>query len=146
MAKVAVGPDTANDEDLLSAAAGPAEEPPAPPRPEIDPRDQQILEMRAENLQLQAQLAAKPGTAPTGGEVATPAAIANRLNREQVFKTEFDMYDGVELGDGLHESFCRQTREQAIAAGYTTRGGAHRVGWGSHDGIRTAQYEIFARK
>lgn len=143
-ARVVAGPDTATDKqdnDLLAAVATP--EPPAKPEPVIDPRDQQIIEMRAQMLQMQAQLAARPGEAPRGAGPAEHVVVVG----EKVFRTEFPMHAGVELGDGLHQEWIRQTADRAVAAGYTTRGGAHRIGFGTDDdGNRTAIYEIYARR
>lgn len=153
VALVVAGPDTGADNDsgdsLLKAVTATTPEPPAPARrePELSAAERDNIELRAQLLQMQAQLAAKPGAAPTGGDAASPDAIARAARGEQVFRTEFPMYEGMELGDGLHESYCNQTARRAHEAGYTTRGGAHRVSWGrDKDGNRTAVYEIYARK
>jgi len=146
MVNVTAGPDTGQDNDNPPAPAPPADQAPAPQAPQLDPRDQQILELQAQLLQMQAAAAAAPGARPTGGDVATPDMIAARLNSEQVFRAEFPMYEGMELGDGLHEKFKQDTARMAVEAGYRTRGGARRASWGTKDGQRTAVYEIYARK
>lgn len=150
--KIVAGPDTGADNDngdgLLQALADQPPAPPAaPPERQLSAAERENIELRAQLLQMQAQLLAKPGAAPTGGEAATPEVIARAARGEQVFRTDFPMYDGMELGDGLHESFIRQTAQRAHEAGFRTRGAAHRVDWGRDaDGNRTAVYEIYARK
>lgn len=149
--KVMAGPDTGADSDsghgiLQALTDSPPEPPPAPER-EIDPLLRENMELRAQLLQMQAALTSRPGERPTGGDAATPDVIAQALRGEQVFRTEFPMYQGMELGDGLHQAFITQTAQRAAEAGYRTRGGAHRTGWGrDKDGNRTAVYEIYARK
>src|SRR6185369_15476069 len=103
----------------------PADQAPAPQAPRLDPRDQQMLGLQAQLLQMQGAAAAAPGARPTGGDVATPDMIAARLNSEQVFRAEFPMYEGMELGDGLHEKFRPDT---APAAGPAAPVGAPRTG------------------
>lgn len=156
--QIAAGPDVGKDNDggdeLLRAMAEQA--PPPPPAPAapalpVDPRDQMLREMQAELANLRAMIQANAGASTpssTGhGEPASPEAIARAAQTEQVFRTEFVMLDGVELGDGLHASLIAQTAAQAAAAGYRTRGGARRTGWGRNEhGQRTAIYEIYARK
>lgn len=147
MGQIVAGPDGGadNGDDLLNAVNPSAPEPAAPPGPQLDPRDQELLDLKAELLQLRAQQAAKPGARPTAGDVAGPGVIAAANNREQVYRAEFRLIPGMELADGIHESFCSQTATQAVAEGFRTRGGAHRVGWGEEDGQRTAIYEIYVR-
>lgn len=148
MANIVAGPDGGadNGDDLLNAVNPQTPQPAAPPPPALDPKDQQILDLRAALLQMQAAQAATPGTRPTAGDVAGPGVIAAANNREQVYQAEFALIPGMELADGIHESFCRQTAAQALDAGFNIRGGAHRVGWGVKDGQRTAVYEIYVRK
>lgn len=149
MANIVAGPDGGadNGDDLLNAVnPAPVPEPPAPAAPVLDPRDQRILDLQAELLQVQAAQAAKPGARPTGGDVADLGVIAAANNREQVHRTEFPMMPGMELSDGIHESFMRQAADAAVAAGFRTRGPAHRVAWGVKDGQRTAVYEIYVRQ
>lgn len=148
MVDIAAGPDGGadNGDDLLNAVNPQTPEPAAPAVPQLDPRDQRILDLQAELLQVQAAQAAKPGTRPTGGDVADLGVIAAANNREQVYRAEFPMMSGMELSDGIHESFIRQCADKAVAAGFRTRGGAHRVAWGVQDGQRTAVYEIYVRQ
>lgn len=148
MAQITAGPDNAKDEDLLAQANAATAPLSASAPPTVDPVVQQLIEAQARILQLQAALAAKPGAAPTAGDVATPTAIAAAARGENVFRFEFPMYPGMELGDGLHQQFCAQTVAEAAKAGYTTRGGARRATWGidKATGHRTAVYEIYARK
>jgi hypothetical protein len=141
MALIAAGPDDGSNDDLLAVVAPTT---PAAPPPTVDPLVRQAIDMQAEILQLRAQLAARPGTAPAAGDAADIAHVANR---ERVYRAEHVLYPGMDLGDGLHQEFCAATKRQAEAAGHTTKGPAHRTGWGVSDaGLRTAVYEIYARR
>lgn len=151
MVQIVAGPDTGADNDpgdeLLKAVGQTPPEPPPAPEREIDPRDREIIELRAQLIQLNAALLTRPGETQKAGDAATPDIIAKALRGEQVFRTEFPMYEGMELGDGLHQAYIAQTAQRAHEAGYRTRGAAHRTSWGKDkDGNRTAVYEIYARK
>ena len=130
--------------------AQPAEEvalPDAEPIDEVAMLRSLVASLHSKVEALQTVAAASPAkpaaVAVSAAEPADPQQIAAQRRREQTFTTTFVMGLGVELGDGLHQSYQAQTLAQASAAGLRPRGPAHRVG-PIVDGVVT--YEVYVRK